>query len=311
MNIVLASDNNFVQHCAVTMVSVLKNNDNVVFYLLTEGLSDEYYSLLEDLVVSYKGKIHFVIVPTEVIQNLPMPEGMGKHISIATYYRLLIEKLLPEDVDRVIYLDCDIVVRKSLWPLWNTDLDDYALAAVYQHNEWAYSNNSFGRLDYSSNYGYFNAGVLLINLTYWKVNDITSNLMEFIKNKYNAIRSHDQDVLNAVLHHKTKALSCNWNMLAVFFMKKKIFNTFTFPKHADIENLESITKDPAVIHFAARPKPWEYACNHVFKYEYFKYLKYTHWIDWKPNFSLRNIIDFRILPEIFKFRRKILSIIKK
>ena len=302
MIIVLASDNNFVQHCCVAMISILKNNKDVTFFVLTEGLFSSNKAIMQDLVKQNCGKINILEVPSEVVNKFPMPKNAADHISIATYYRLFVELLLPKDIEKVIYMDCDIVVRSSIANLWSEDISDYALGAIYQHNEWAFSGNSFGRLGFPEKYGYFNAGVLLINLKYWRENNITKDFFDYIRANSQNIRSHDQDVLNAVLFDKTKPMSCNWNMLSIFFADNKTFAKYTFP-YSLYENIAAYRKEPAVIHYVSRPKPWEFGCMHRFVKDYYYYLSFTPWKNWRPQWSCTNMYKYVILPILKKAKR--------
>ena len=293
INIVLATDDNFVQHCSVVIASVLANNKDVSFYIFTEGLKPENESKLKDLATKYGGELHICLMDSDVVSQFPMPSYMSSHISIATYYRLFVVKALPSDIDRVIYMDCDIVVRGGLTPLWETDLTDRALAAVYQCEEWAVSENSYERLGFDSKYGYFNAGILLINLEYWRKHNVTEQLMSFIKNHYAQIHSHDQDVLNAVLHQQVKPLSYTWNCLPFFFEKGK----FTFPSFVDYS--KSID-DPIIIHFVYKPKPWQYECKHPYKDEYFKYLDQTCFKGWRPKRVWKDFKEYVLKPTMIQ-----------
>ena len=89
-NIVLATENNYVQHCAVTIASILKNNSNVSIYVLTEDLSEYNKKILSDEVARFRSELHFVHIEKEIIDSLPMPShAFLSHISRATYNRLL------------------------------------------------------------------------------------------------------------------------------------------------------------------------------------------------------------------------------
>ena len=294
MNIVLASDNNFVQHCCVTMTSILRHNKDVVFYLFTEGLTENNVRLLTHHVERMGGDLKICIMDSSIVSRFPMPKTQSSHISIATYYRLFSELALPKDADRLIYLDCDIIVRGDLSDLYHADIDDCAIAAVYQHNEWGIANKTFERLEIPVEYGYFNAGVLLINLDYWRKNDVTNRLLDYIRDNYSKIRAHDQDTLNAVLYKETKALDYKWNFLPVFLNPSKV----TFPQKVDY----SFKKDPVIVHFVNRPKPWEYYSDHPYTNEYFQYLDLTPFKGWKPKWNWSSFEKYRMRP----FLRKII-----
>lgn len=298
INIVLATDDNFVQHCSVAIASVLANNKDVSFYIFTEGLKPDNEKKLKDLAISMGGVLTICLMDSDVVSQFPMPSYMSSHISIATYYRLFVVRALPSSLDRVIYMDCDMVVRGSLQPLWDTDLTDKAIGAVYQFNAWAKKNQSFERLGYDIKYGYFNAGMLLINLAYWREHNVTEQLMAFIKDNYSQIHSHDQDVLNAVLHNSVKPLSYTWNYLPSFFNKEDL----TFPEFVDYtEEIPS----PIVIHFVYKPKPWQRECKHPFKDEYFKYLDMTVFKGWRPRFIWKDYLEYTLKRKIRRFLGRI------
>jgi len=293
MNILLATDNNFVQHCCVTITSVLLNNTDVVVFLFTDDLTASNEKLLQDQTEKLGGTLIVRRVDGETIAKFPMPKTSGNaHISVATYYRLFVEELLPLEVDRILYLDCDMIINESLEELYKTDITNYALAAVYQHNEWAETYKVFERLDYPKDKGYFNAGMLLINLDYWRSNNVTKRLMDFIKFHYDRILSHDQDVLNAVLHDETLPVSYKWNYTPIFLNMDR----FTFLPHLNyVDGLK-----PVIIHFVSRPKPWQYYCKHPYKQLYFDYLSQTPFNGWRPKNSWKEFKEYKLIPFIIR-----------
>lgn len=285
--IVLSTDNGYVQHCAATLTSISQNNPNTFFYILTEGLEDKNADLLLTLAHNNKCELEVLTVSKEFIDKVPMPDEKAlSHISPATYYRLLISSLLPDSVDKVVYMDCDIIVRKSLEQLFEIDVANYALGAVFQDDPTLLQGDEQSRLGLSAEQGYFNAGVLLMNLAYWRENKVEEQLLDFMDKNYNNIRFHDQDVLNAVLGKKTRLISCNWNLLTVFLTRA--LHNFTSERCVNYrkEVQGGIGNDPAVVHFVYRPKPWEWSCVHPFKSEYYKYLDKTPFKGWRPRATM-------------------------
>lgn len=275
MNIVCSTDDNFVQHCTIMLTSVLLHNSDVTVWVLSEGLTVKNQKILKDEIEDKRGIFKYLEVDSEIISRLPMPnDGMLSHISPATYYRLLVTEILPESVRKAIYLDCDIIVRGSLSALLHTDIEKYAVGAV--HQMWQESEDA-QRLGYDARFGYFNAGVLLINLDYWRMNAISSKLVEYLTTNYDSILMHDQDALNAILHDKSLKLETKWNMLHYFFshdsksvkalIDGKVINDFLEYKL----QLKINRKNPTVIHYVSKPKPWQKGCSHPFVMEYFFY----------------------------------------
>lgn len=303
MNIVLATDNNFVQHCDVAMTSIMEHNKNINFYIITDGLSEKNKKILSDQVNKYNCTLDFLYVDKSIIDKLPMPKSNNlKHISPATYYRLFVAELLPQNIEKLIYLDCDMIIRGDLSDLWNTNLDNYAMAAVYQNNNWATNNHTFDRLNIPYNHGYFNAGMLVINLRYWRDNNIQNKLLNYLHKNYDKIFYHDQDVLNAVLHNQTLYVIPIWNMLTEFYLShdEDINCGCTVIKSMEMDEYKNNIK---IIHFVSRPKPWEYACNHPLCEEYYKYINKTIFKDFRPAFKTKNIWLYHIKPILLKFKR--------
>lgn len=303
MNIVLATDNNFVQHCDVAMTSIMEHNKNINFYIITDGLSEKNKKNLSDQVNKYNCTLDFLYVDKSIIDKLPMPKSNNlKHISPATYYRLFVTELLPQNIEKLIYLDCDMIIRGDLNDLWNTNLNGYAMAAVYQNNNWAINNHTFDRLNISSKRGYFNAGMLVINLKYWRDNNVQEKLLKYLHENYDKIVYHDQDVLNVILNKHTLSISPIWNMLTDFYKSlNKDINCGCVLISSD--KLETYKNNSKIIHFVSRPKPWEYACNHPLYKEYYKYLKKTIYKDYNPPIKIKNIWTYKLKPTLLKLKR--------
>jgi lipopolysaccharide biosynthesis glycosyltransferase len=298
LTIICSTDDNFVQHCSVMLTSVLLSNDRVTVWLLTEGLTEFNINILKNEVESKGGVFNYVEVDSEIISKLPMPKKDSlSHISPATYYRLLVSEILPYSVDKAIYLDCDIIVRGSLNELWNIDISNYAVGAV--HQMWHEVEDAY-RLGYPLEYGYFNAGVLLINLEYWRKYSISKKLVNYLTSNFETILMHDQDALNAVLYNKSFILPCKWNMLHFFFFPdsktiKGVFNGAIVNEYLEYKNqLKYNRKNPIVVHYVSKPKPWQKNCFHPFVSEYFSYAKKTRYFSslQEPNWLNLNFFIF-------------------
>lgn len=278
MNVVCATDDNFVQHCCIMLVSLLVNNKDVEIYVLTEGLNSVNKRIITEEINRYNGRVHFCLVDPHVVEKFPMPSFKGlSHISRATYYRLLITDLLPVSVHKAIYLDCDMIINHSIEELWKINLDGYALAASLQIG---YGYEAL-RLGYPIEYGYFNAGMNVINLDYCRENNVSQLLVDYIKDNFDKIKFHDQDALNGVLHDKTLHVMPQWNMTSVVYSYQlnrkgdrilgKLVNDYENEKKNAIEHL----KNPIILHYVSKPKPWQKGCIHPLYHLYYDYAKKT------------------------------------
>ena len=124
--------------------------------------------------------------------------------------------MLNSDIDKVLYLDSDIVVDKSLETLWNSNISNYAVGCVTDMSE---AKHDYNRLDFDPKLGYFNAGVLLINLKYWRDHHIIDEFVNIIINHPEMIEQHDQDVLNIVLCKNKFTLPLTYNVQNGFLFK--------------------------------------------------------------------------------------------
>lgn len=278
MIITCATDDNFVQHCCIMLVSLLLNNDDVEIYILTEGLKPQNERIIRDEVGKYNAKINFRIVDTDVVSKFPLPNDDGlKHISRATYYRLFMAELLPEEVHKVIYLDCDIIVDSSIQELWDIDISKYAIAAVPQVG----SGFEATRLGYPIEYGYFNAGVNVLNLDYFRKTKVSEQLINYISTNYSNIKYHDQDTLNAVLYDKCLHILPQWNMSSVAYisyldkhgdsLNGHIINDYKTEK----ANIKQFRRNPPILHYVSKPKPWNRNCVHPLYNKYYEYARKT------------------------------------
>lgn len=277
MKIVCATDNNFVQHCTIMIVSVLKNNPGTEIYILTDGLTEKNEKILHEEVEKLGGTLHICLVDDEKINALPLSKDKGlSHISKATYYRLMISDLLPE-VEKVIYLDCDIVVNGSLKELWETDMTNYAIAAVLQIGHGFEAE----RLGYPMSYGYFNAGVNMLNLKYFREYGVKEALFQYAEQNADKLLYNDQDILNAVLYDKCLHLLPMWNMTSMAYdpnlkhrgdiKNGKVINDFRVEKN----NIKQYKNDPIVLHYVSKPKPWQKGCYHPLSKLYYEYARKT------------------------------------
>lgn len=271
LNIVLSTDNNYVMPTGILMCSVCVNTPcKIAFFVLTgKGFSEKSKSLMQQSVKGYDASVVFLPVPENLESLLPMGKpGQPQYITVATYYRLFLQDILPESIDKVLYLDGDIVCRSSLLPLWNTDIEGKPVAAVYEIEN---NDHRYERLCYDEKDGYFNAGVLLINMKYWREHDVQKTFIEFLNNHSDRIVYHDQDVLNSVFHDNKVVLDVKFNVLNSYFVRDDI--RYLYSK----EEIEAVRKEPVLVHFSSHLKPWFKGCSHPFTNEFLYYKGLSPW----------------------------------
>lgn len=283
INIAFATDDNYAQHTAVAMASVLCNTSStneVTFYILYENISSVHIDLLIKTANENGGKISFLKISNE-LSNTNL--HVSAHLSKATYYRLEMVKLLPLSVKKIIYLDCDMVVYKDIEKLWNIDMEKYPLAATLDLGIMASSKDARRKentLGIRIGEPYFNAGMLIVNVEMWRRDGYADLVKDAaIKNDY---QHHDQDALNSVFYGKWKIVPMCWNVIPpVWNLFLKVLIRSKYRKMA----IEART-DIGILHYAGGYKPWEYKLYSEFNEKYYEYLAKTAYKDEKmPKFD--------------------------
>lgn len=270
ISIVCTFDNNYSQHCAVLLSSIFENNKESFFdiYILSDYIDEDNQNKLSKLVDNYSQKLYYLQIDKKQFEGLPFG-GKFLNISLAAYYRLILPDVLPESLNKILYLDCDIVVNGEISSLWNFDLQNNAVAGV--EDSIRVSFNAPKRLGYPVNYSYFNSGVMLINLSTLRKMKFTQMAFFYIKCHLKEIVYHDQDILNALLYDKKVFLPIKWNVMECFLFRRPLIHS----KYK--QEIGDARKNPAIIHFTGKMKPWYKECNHPYKNKYCKYLLLTEW----------------------------------
>ena len=273
MDILLCTDNRYVMPTGVLMHSIGVHNQEPIRYhiLVGEGFEERNRLLLEQEADKAGSTCYFYSIDKRVTSHLPFGrEGMPQHVSIATYYRLFIAEVLPKDIHRILYLDGDMIVRHSLSDLWNMDIECYPLGAVHDMAEPL----NAARLGLSS---YFNAGMLLINLDYWRDNHCLESFLAYIGENEEKILLHDQDVLNGVFASLVEWLPLTYNFQNGFILAQphKQYNPLLQSE------IDAYKIDPVIIHYTVYNKPWNVACFHPYREEWRKYQRQTQWKDYR------------------------------
>lgn len=275
MDILLSTDSKYIMPTAVTMKSVCANNSQLTFHILIDdGVKDLQKRQLEGVLdKSKKQNVKFYSIDSHFMDNFPSLGSVKSYITKATYYRLFIAEILPDSVHRVLYIDGDVINVAPLAQLWNVDLSDYALGAV---TDMAEDKHDFNRLGYDKNIGYFNAGVLLINVDFWRKHNLKQKFMDLIEQHPEKIILHDQDVLNITLHEQKYNLPMKYNVQNGFLWKKE-YNQFG-DKYSEYEaGLKDAVLHPVIIHYTDNKKPWHTEDCNPFGYLWYKYYKQTEW----------------------------------
>lgn len=262
----------------VTMCSICENNrgEELSFHVVLSGeVSEERKLFVQGIAQKYGADIKFYPINNDLLDVLPAgKDGQPDHISVAAYYRLFLASILPTDIDKVIYLDCDLIDAGSLKDLWDTDIAKYPIAAIPDMTEADLIH--YRQLKYSPKLGYFNSGVLLVNLKYWRENQCQNQFESFIHDYIDRIVYHDQDVLNYIFRENKIILPLKYNV-----QEGALYERVNISWEYD-EQLEEALSNPVIIHYTTGQKPWNTGCKHPWKSEWYKYLEKLEIKDFKP-----------------------------
>ncbi len=251
INICVACDDNYAQYAGVVIASALRSsmkNENLTFYILDGGISElnkEKINYLKNIKLC---EINFIKINNDMFADY-LKIKTHSYITIPTYYRLKLPTLLP-NVDRVIYLDCDVIVNSSLFELFNVEMGDAVVAGVKDLNKRITKNNP----------NYVNAGVLVFNIQNMKKQNVEQEFLEWTNSHKDTIKLGDQEIINEVLKNRIKLVDDEWNVQSSNFI-----------------NRSSYTNNPKIIHFVAKQKPWHFGSFSYHKNYYFENLFYTPW----------------------------------
>ena len=274
IDIVACLDKGYVMPTGVMIYSACANNPDLdidFHVIIDESISDNDKQDLIDTISPFEGKrCLFYNVNSHLYKNFPLTHSQW--LTLATYYRILLTEILPDSVTKVIYLDGDCIVRHSLLPLWTTDISNYAIGTVF--NAFEGQIERFNRLRYSPDFGYFNAGVLLINMDYWRKHQVSNSLIEYINKYPERIAVADQDVMNYVLKDSKISLHPKYNFQTDMLRRTPCFYYWKYE-----DKVKEAIADPVIIHFTSLEKPWyAYMRNpHPYISSFVKYQNQTKW----------------------------------
>ncbi len=281
ISVVCATDEGYVMPLAAMLVSLLEQ--------LSSDCKLQLFIIDGGITPTSQAKLIQCLAPQVTINWLrPSPEIINKvenlktsgHISISAYYRLLIPDLLPKEIEKVVYLDCDLIFKGNLRNLWNQELGDNYVLAVQDLGVGLVSSKdgllNYRELGLPEQTKYFNSGVLLLNLTKWRSENLSWRTIDYISTHKEFIRFHDQDGLNAVIAgqwgemhpmwNQTPDIYRNWRNWQESFLSEEVYNRARY--------------SPQIVHFASSEKPWN-TIIHPNRDLFYHYLDQTPWAGWR------------------------------
>ena len=324
MNIFYAVNDKYVPQLGAAICSVCENNksmDYIHFYIGAKEITSENQLLISKLVERYGRYITII-----KINNIK--EYIGFEFNTTAWnevilIRLFLDRLLPDSVDRIIYLDADTIVLGSLQDLWNIYLNGKVVGASIEPTANHERKKGLGL----EGKPYYNSGVLLIDMMRWRRDDIGNRIIKYYRIHKETILAPDQDSINGALAENIYAISPRYNFFNVFWYYpnktlKKIYKPAVW--QLSEEEYWNLQDNPCIIHFLGEDRPWRKGNTHRYSSHYQKYLSMTPWKDtpledgWTVYFKLYSaywkilkpfpMLQYRIMdkliPLVLKYREK-------
>ncbi len=259
VDIVLAADRRYFEILEVALASIAAHRPAGEVYRVWIATED---GSAEDL-MRWAGigrrtglEVHRVTVDRRM---LPLAPTSG-HISVASYFRVLLPDLLPSEVGRFVYLDCDLVVETGIGGLLRHDLGGRVLGAV---EDVLIRRNRLPGVAVGT--PYFNAGVMVVDRRAWDAAGVGREALRRLREQPGVLRFHDQDLLNWVVQGDWRAVDPRWNQQSAMWElgRRRLVELHADPK--------SLLETPHIIHFSGYSKPWEYSCDHPLGQRYWHY----------------------------------------
>ena len=260
-----------------SLASTLAPERTARAYLLQRHLSSENREKLERSIPPDRVELRWLGVEERRLAPLRRQLRPFDYLSIETYDRLLLGDVLPPELEKVVYLDCDVVLKHDLADLWDVELGDAYVGAVAEldpHGGSVSSANGlrlFRELGLPGDLKVFNSGVMSINLRRWRHEQLGRRVIHYLREAGDSVRWHDQDGLNSVVAGEWRELDPRWNVTMHVHRRG-------FPR----EEADRLVRDAYLIHFNTSIKPWHPGFPFPSRELFFLHLDRTAWKGWRP-----------------------------
>jgi lipopolysaccharide biosynthesis glycosyltransferase len=283
MIIAAGADDGFAMPMAVTLYSALANMKSVgavSVYIIDGGISERNKGKLTEVLRMNHMEVQLEWVKPDLLElGALTPSG---YYTLAVYLRLLIPELLPAHCERAIYLDSDLVVERDLGQLWERGMDAFPALAVPNYDRpvisWkseAYDNYPLFGL--APDTPYCNTGVMVMNLNRWRTEKIGRRAIDFARQF--PLVDADQGALNIIIGSGWGLLEPKWNVqLSGFEGYARFLKSFSNLSELAVQKvLEDLLREPYILHFTWRIKPWHPIYQWPARLRFFHYLRQSGW----------------------------------
>lgn len=245
LNFAFSISDQYIHYVSVTIKSIIENHRGIEknIYVLSDVVSERSRKLLDE-VVNGDECTHLKII---IVDDTPL-RGLNGNWSIYTWYRLLLPQYLPDNVHKVLYLDADVIVLENLVDLFSIDMEGIAVAGCVDPE--SFNEQTFLRCKYGMGKMYICAGVLLMNLDYWRDKKLSEKHIQYGHNNNDWLKFADQDTINILCCDSKIVLPLRYGIMDFFFEKDRFYH------EPYKQQLYDCIKRPAIVHYAGR-NPWK------------------------------------------------------
>ena len=242
MNILVTLDANYIRPLSVMLHSLVRSEPCPVFdlYIAHSSLTQEDI----DSIFCGIDRSRFNVHPIRLSDDLNADAPVEDRITKETYYRLTAHEYLPQDIDRILYIDPETLILNPISALYGLDLDGYCFAAA-GHTHGVVEDVNHLRLNMPENSRYINAGVLMMNLDELRHGYTSHELFKYIDENAEKLCLGDQDVINALYCTKTRYIDPG-----IYNLDEKTL-LYIHRSH------EWVEKNCVIIHYNGKYKPWK------------------------------------------------------
>ncbi len=301
VNILYQCNDKYAPYCGVSITSLFVNNkdaDVIRVFILDDEIKEENKVKFDALVKKYGREINFI--PTSDLVEKMKKLGIAPYRgSYTANFKMFISEFIPDDADKLLYIDSDTIVDGNLGELFSLDLKGKPIGMCMDSVVGAYKTC----IGLNAEDKYYNSGVLLFDVNEWKAQQRSEKIVEHTK----TVRAHypapDQDLINLTVKEDIVLLPIKYNMEpAVYMFKlKNYLKTFNHPYYSKKE-IEDGKKDVAIYHFfrVMGEFPWHRNNMHPFNDLFDKYLAISPWSDYVKEDSGISAV-FKIEKLLYKF----------
>ena len=287
LSVCYASSDEFAIHTGISLFSLLENNDGIIdeVYILDYGILGENKARLRDMCTQHHAGCTFIFSKDKLIELGEKTGIKNFRNSYATYSRAFLDKLLPNSVDKLLYIDSDTVVIGSIAPLMDIDMSEKVIAGCANSTFYGIRKDGKDRKKelnlLSGNKLYLHCGVLLYSLENWRKMKCTETIME-VAPKLKEMPYADQTVINNALSDSMfQIFPLNYDASLHNYCDEFNLMQYRGGNWYSDEEIYDALKHPVIIHYCggALQRPWFTECQSRLKSHYYKYKMMTPWRD--------------------------------